>query len=508
MKRFLVTLLAVFAVATSAVAQMRTAYFMEGSYFRTEMNAALAPTRGYLQVLPVVSGVGVDVGNNYFSLNNFFYKRDGGLYTFMSNKVSADEFLGRLGKTGRVDAHLNTTLLGFAAHTDKFFWSFGLNLRSNTEMTLSKSMFSALKNLTNGYYDLGDTYISSREYLEAAVGFAIPLKEFMTFGFRVKGLVGLADVSMGVDEMYLDVNQDYVRASMMGNIRANSPLFNPNYVPGSALSFDGLIQNDYRQILKGIKSWGLALDFGFEFRFLEDQLKVSLGVNDLGFIRWNRASTVNATSTARLLYEGINLETSEAKVDSGFDATMVAPTGAYTTRLSCSLNAGVEYNILENHIAFGLLSHTEFCQRHIHTELTASVNFRIGRWLSTSFSHTFLNGNEPGVFGWALNIHPTGFNLFLGADYIDTRFALYKNKALPKMLSSANVYVGLGFNLGKAKYMRSMQPKEKKKRSKKSAVETPVVAPVATPPTTVVVVPAPVPAAKPSATADAVADML
>ena len=128
--------------------------------------------------------------------------------------------------------------------------------------------------------------------------------------------------------------------------------------------------------------------------------------------------------------------------------------------------------ILQNHIAFGLLSHTQFCQSHTRTELTASVNFRIGRWLSTSFSHTFLNGNEPGVFGWAVNVHPTGFNLFLGADFIDTRFAVYNGMAIPKMLSSANVYVGVGFNLGKAKYMRSMQPIEKKSKKSKSQPTT------------------------------------
>ena len=44
MRRFLIILLAVVGGVATSVAQMRTAYFMEGSYFRTEMNAALAPT--------------------------------------------------------------------------------------------------------------------------------------------------------------------------------------------------------------------------------------------------------------------------------------------------------------------------------------------------------------------------------------------------------------------------------------------------------------------------------
>ena len=459
-----------FAVGVAtASAQMRTAYFMEGSYFRTDMNAALAPTRGYIKI-PAIGGLGVDFGNNYFSVNNLFYKKDGGIYTFMHNGVSADEFLGKLGNKGKLSVNHNTSILGFGAHTKKLFWSFGLNLRSNTEITLSKDMFAALKNLSNGYYDLGDTHISNREYIEAALGFAIPIKDFMTFGFRAKGLVGIADLSMKMDKMYLDINENNVRAELMGGIRGNCPMFTPNYVVGSEFSVDGIMQQDIMQALKNIKSWGLGLDFGFEFRFLDDHLKVSVGVNDLGFIKWYGNTTINAEGNAHFTYEGFNLTTNEAKMDGGFSAVMAQPEGSYTTRLSCSLNGGVEYNILNNWIAFGVLSHTEFCQNFTRTELTASVNFRIMRWLSTSFSHTFLNGNQPGVLGWALNIHPTGFNLFLGADFIDTRFAVYNQKIpVPKMMTSANVYVGVGFNLGKAKYMKSMQKPEKKSKKGKKA---------------------------------------
>ncbi len=478
MKRFNKIVLIIVAVCgvVTASAQMRTAYFMEGSYFRTDMNAALAPTRGYIK-FPAMSGIGVDFSNNYFSVNNLLYKRGDNIVTFLHNTVSADEFLNKLGNKGKISANLNTTLVGFGAHTKKLFWSFNLNLRSNTELTLSKDMFAVLKNLSNGYYDLGDTHISNREYLEAGVGFAVPIKEFMTFGFRVKGLVGLADLEMKMDKMYLDVNENAVRAELLGNIRGNCPAFKPNYVVGDPFSVDGILQSDIMQIAQGVKSWGLGLDLGFEFRFLDDHLKVSVGANDIGFIKWNALSTVNAVGNANFTYNGFNLNTGEADIAHGFEAKMAEPEGAYVTRLTCSLNAGVEYNILNNWIAFGLLSHTQFCQNFTRSELTASVNFRIMRWLSTSFSHTFLNGNQPGVLGWALNIHPAGLNVFLGADFIDTRFAVLNTEKMsipvPKMMTSANVYVGVGFNLGKAKYMRSMQ--RNKKRDKREVV--PAVAP-------------------------------
>ncbi len=465
MKRFnkiIIVLVAALCSAIAASAQMRTAYFMEGSFFRTDMNAALAPTRGYIKI-PVAGSLGVDFGNNYFSVNNLFYKQDGGIYTFMNNNISADEFLNKLGDQGRLSMNLNTTILGFGAHTKKIFWNFGINLRSNTEITLSKDMFAAMKNLSNGYYDLGDTHISNREYIDVGLGFAIPIKNFMTFGFRVKGLVGLADISMKMDKMYLDINENNVRAELLGGIRANSPFFAPNYNAGDPLSMEGIMQQDMMQALKNIKSWGVGADIGFEFRCLEDHLKISVGANDIGFIKWYAPNTVNAKGSANFLYEGFNLTTGEAKINGGYNAEMAQPEGQYITRLSWSLNGGIEYNFWNNWVALGLLSHTEFCQNFTRTELTASINFRIGRWLSTSVSHTFLNGNQPGVLGWALNLHPPGFHLFLGADFIDTRYAVYQQKILvPQYQSSANVYLGVGFNLGKAKYMPSMQGKSKR----------------------------------------------
>ena len=470
LNKFIIVIVAIFGGLLTSSAQMRTSYFMEGSYFRTDMNAALAPTRGYIKI-PVAGSLGVNFGNNYFSVNNFLYKRDGGVHSFLHDSVSADEFLNKLGNQGKVSLNLHTTILGFGAHSKKLFWNFDINFRSQTEITLSKDMFAAIKNLTNGYYDLGDTHLSNREYMEAALGFAIPIKEFMTFGFRAKGLVGLADASLKMDKMYFDINENAVRAEIAGGIRANSPALNSGYNPSAGLDVGEMLNTDISKIKNGIKSWGLGLDLGFEFRFFDDHLKISVGANDIGFIKWYGPSTISGKAAAHFSYIGVDITKGDPKIDGGFKAGMTPSQGDYITRLSASLNGGIEYNFLNNWIAIGVLSHTEFCQNFTRTELTASLNFRIGRWLSTSFSHTFLNGNQPGVLGWALNLHPPGFNFFLGADFIDTRFAVYtinkgtsyeKTIPVPRYMTSANVYVGVGFNLGKAKYMPSMQGKSRR----------------------------------------------
>ena len=469
MKRIIYTLiLFVFCAVGAASAQMRTAYFMEGSYFRTDLNPALAPTRGYIQ-MPGVGALGLSMNNNFLSVDNLFYKRDGQVVSFLNNAVSADDFLKKLPNTGKLSTNFSTNIIGFGAHTKKLFWNVGIGLRSHTEVAMKKDMFTALKNLGAGQYDMSGTYIGNTEYLETYVGFAIPIKEWVSIGFRVKGLLGVLDMAADINTMNAAITPDAVRAQFLGTIRANSFLFNGAYPAGAGLAADKLLRPDLNSMLSAIKSGGAAIDLGAEFRLLDDQLRVSASVTDLGFICWYKGSTINANSTGSFLYKGFNLASGDVEADGKFDAEMTPSQGAYTRRLSCALNAGVEYNILNNHIAFGLLSHTEFCNAFTTTELTASVNFRIGRWLSTSFSHTFLNRNVPGTFGWALNIHPAGFNFFVGADFIDVRFAKYDSVPVPKMLKSANLYVGLGFNLGRAKYMSCMKDVIARDEAKRAA---------------------------------------
>lgn len=463
MKRYIIALLAAVGVCGGAAAQIKTAYFMEGSYFRTDMNPALAPTRGYIQ-MPGLGGIGVSMNNNFLSVYNFLYKRDGNVVTFLNNGVTTDDFLKKLPNTGKLDVDTQVNILGFGGHTKKMFWNAGINVRANAELAMKKDVFRLLKTLGSGHYDLTGTNVAAQSYLEMYVGFAIPIKDYITIGFRVKGLIGAANAKGDITSMYADVTDEAVRAELAGNIRGNSPYFRNDYEVGEEFDFDKIKRGDFKDVLKNIKSGGAAVDLGVEVRLLDDRLKVSGAITDLGFICWHGNSTVNLDANGFFNYEGVDFDKGDAISDSDFNATMAQPSGKYTSRLNCALNLGVEYNILNNHIAFGLLSHSKFCQTFSYTELTASVNFRLGRWFTTTLSHTFLNHNKLGIFGFALNMHPAGLNLFLGADYIGCSYAKLNDAPIPKTMKSANFYFGLGFNLGKAKYMKSMQPQPKKRK--------------------------------------------
>lgn len=54
------TFIAAALLATGAAAQNPTAYFMEGSTFRSQFNPAFAPLRGYVNI-PAIGGVNINV---------------------------------------------------------------------------------------------------------------------------------------------------------------------------------------------------------------------------------------------------------------------------------------------------------------------------------------------------------------------------------------------------------------------------------------------------------------
>ena len=444
MKRVLILLVGLIALVgiENVSAQSRNSYFMEGSYFRNDMNPALAPTRGYI-ALPAMSGLGINMSQNFLSVDNLFYQRDGQVVTAFHESVSADEFLSKLPSQGKFALDTKVNVLGVGFYAKRMFWTFGVNTNISADMAMSMDAFKALKTLGNGTYDLGDTALEANAYMDAYLGTSFRVHKNVNIGIKAKFLVGLATAEAQFNELKANVTPDAVNGVINGTFRANG-MFIDNRT-------DEFMSGDYNYILNNINNFGAALDLGVEVRLLDDHLKLSAAITDLGFISWSKSAAARAEFGYGFTYKGVNLTTGEVDMQSEDNISMVAPSG-YTKSLNTTLNIGAEYTILNNWISFGLLSHTEFRQLYTLSELIASVNFRVGKNFSATLSHTFCGRNRAGIFGAAINVHTAGLNLFLGADYIDTNYASAGEMVVPKFQKSLNYYFGLGFNLGKTKF--------------------------------------------------------
>ena len=453
-KKFFSAILLVGAMvmAQSASAQLKTSYFMEGSYFRTDMNPALAPTRGYI-ALPLLSGLTGGLYSNYNSYENMYYESNGTYIGALNSSVPTNEFLSKLPNkcVQTLDINLSLFKLGFYTLNGTFF-NVGANMRVNYNSVMPKEYFRMLKGEYENSVNINNMSADFNQYLETYAGTAIHLGENITVGARFKFLVGLQNGVLNVDRLSVE-NGNY---SIHGDLKINSYMYDStqyNGVPDSVIAMD----DSFATMKNNLHSFGGAIDVGAEVSLFEKKLKLSAAVTDLGFITWSSKSQLRGS---------IDFNAGEdMAVDDLFNMQVVNmpdKLSNYTTRLATNVNMGAEYNFLGNHFAVGLLSHTRLYRNAVATELTTSFNVRPTNWMTFTASHTFFNGNTPGIYGAAVNIHPRAVNIFFGMDYISsskntTDFEPTTMSEIDSMLSpkatSYNFYIGVGFNFGRPDFL-------------------------------------------------------
>lgn len=479
MKKIAILLVAAFALlgVNTANAQSRTSYFMEGSYFRSEFNPALVPTRGYFMI-PGLSGINLNVGTNFLSFDNFIFKRGDEYVTALHSSVTTEEFMNKFSAVNNLKANFNTNvnLLGIGFYTKKIFWSAGVNLRAENSVAFDKDMFRAIKTLGNGLHDLGSTEVNANWYLEAYAGTSLPITDWLTVGAKGKILFGLANFGANLNNK-LNITEEKITLDINGDWKANCPVLDNRSLEdvNADVEFSNLVCVDDMAYLKqNLNNFGAAIDLGAEFRLLNNHLKLSAAVTDLGIIKWAATSHLGGSASATYEFAGVNVSTDGVNTDNilggeGINKDNIINKGkynGYAERLAYSINVGAEYNMLKNMIAFGIFSQTKFYKTAPYSELTASVNLRPTSWLSATVSHTVavsknpFNGNNMGVFGAAINFHPAMINFYLGIDFIDTNYVSLGNVKgidllFPRNAQSLNLYMGMAFNFGRPKHLKN-----------------------------------------------------
>ena len=201
------TLIAAALLATGAAAQNPTAYFMEGSTFRSQFNPAFAPLRGYVNI-PAIGGVNINVGGN-IAVDNILFSRDGKLVTLLDSSVSAADALSGLKQNNLLGMDFRMNVIGFGAFTKnhKNFWSFDLNVRVNEDANLPYSLFEFIKLGKEG--QIRNFGTSTDSYLEAAFSYSFPLMDDRLYiGIRGKFLAGLARAQVTYDRFDISLRED------------------------------------------------------------------------------------------------------------------------------------------------------------------------------------------------------------------------------------------------------------------------------------------------------------
>lgn len=448
MKKLLYTLAAVL-VCTGAAAQNPTLYFMEGVPLRSQMNPALAPQRGYFNI-PVLGGLAVTAGGNT-SLDHLLFRRDGRLVTLLSPSVSSADALSDLHSKNLVNADIRVNLLGFGAYTAnrKHFWSFDLNLRTSVSTQFPYELFHFFK--TGESAQVRNLGLSSDAYAEAGFNYSFPIGEKFYVGARVKFLVGLARAKSYFTQFNVSLGENEWYAEAVGELEVNSNLLT---IPTrQEAGQDGVYRNYYQlddmEFDAKFKpaGYGAAFDIGATYEPIPNLL-VSAAINDIGFIAWNKASSMHGTVSRRLTFDGAQVDASGV-ADIDFDLGELkfeqVDEESATRMLHYTMNFGAEYRLWDRRVGFGALYQIHKYDYAALHNLTASVNFQPVRWFGLSGSYSFID-NRASALGLGLNLNPGWINFYIATDVLLTKKSA---QWIPIKQGRMNFNLGIGVPMGK-----------------------------------------------------------
>ena len=320
MKKYILTALVALATLSISAQQVTTLYFLENTPMRHTINPAFQPvSNGYINFSPL-GWMNYSAGNNSLTLSDFIYydKNVGSTITILHPEADKTKFLNQIRSMTyfNTDATLGILNIGVRIK-DNGYLTIKKKKKMEAGVTLPKSIFDftiggGMKELNGGnnLFSLSGLSTGATLYTEISGGYSHKINEHWTIGGKLKVLLGTAYV--GINSKKLDINASTEEWRLQGDLgitMASAPILDNAYLAGY------ISDKDASQIIDGIKSgafdasqlidtsdpralilnairpagYGAALDFGFAWKPIE-QLQVSLGLTDLGFIYWTNAS--------------------------------------------------------------------------------------------------------------------------------------------------------------------------------------------------------------------------
>lgn len=442
------------SVGELSAQQSRTSYFMKNSTVRMKQNPAFRPERGYVSI-PVLGMVNPSFSTNGLTLDQIIYPQAEGSVLFLDPLVDANSFLKGLKTDNRINADINTQILGAGWYAGKAFWSIDLSWRTNANVNVPKTLFEFAK-LGNGpegtTYNINDFRLSAESYLEAGIGYSRPINDKLTVGGKLKFLIGAGAAEACIDRMQAVMNEGQWKITSEGTLNANI----------KGLTTEQKVDSEGKEYIDnfdidnpGIAGYGASIDLGASY-CLTDRITLSASLLDFGFISWDKS--VHGVANGTFDFNGFDLavgepDESKPSLSDQFESMTddleelihfrQQDAKSRTTMLRSTLNVGAEYALLKDKLSFGLLSSTRFYQPKAYTELTVSANYRPINWFEAALSYSFIHSQFK-TYGLSLNFSPCWINFFVGSDYMLTKVS---SEFIPVNSSAADFYFGLSIPL-------------------------------------------------------------
>lgn len=446
------------SVVAATAQSLNSAYFTDDYKYRHTMNPAFGNEQGYVS-LPALGNINVRTQGNFgydaIILNNPNPYGNKTLTTFLNPHIDPATALdGFADGNNRVLGNVGITLLSAGFKAWGGYNTIEINSKTNFGVVLPYELFEFAKNTGNNNYNIGDISVGAMSYAEIALGHSRQLSEKLRAGAKLKVLLGLAraDVKMeNVQAQLADANQWLITANATADVSVKGFTYKQEtkdykQKPGSYQYVNDVDVDGF-----GLNGFGLAVDLGASYK-LNDNWSFSAALLDLGFISWSndmQARNINGQFEFDGFHDATFTKSSpnsfknqgEAYADQLAEFAHLqdqGDQGGRTTGIGTTLNLGAEYTLpMYRKLSLGLLSSTRIQGEYSWTEARLSANWEPLRWLDGGMSLGV--GSFGASAGWLVNIHPKGFNFFVGMDHILGS----QSKEFIPLSSKASVNVGM-----------------------------------------------------------------
>jgi hypothetical protein len=467
--KYILALLPLLLTLNSSAQNSQVLYYMNLPQ-RHLLNPALTPTNSVYIGLPVLSGINLNINNNFFNFSDVFINGvvADSLITFLHPNYDPAKFLAKIKDINSIEPEVQIQLfsLGFRAGKDLYIY-LDVNEKVNANIALPGDIFrlalSGNDQFVGSSIDLSSLRGDVMYYREVGLGFSKNFTDNLRLGIKPKVLFGMASASIENNSLGITVNDDYthtLNADVMVHISAPVTVYTSGQNNFDSVAFDDSRfdnkQNIVDYMLKS-KNIGFGVDIGGEYSF-SDKFKVSAAVTDLGYIKWKRDIS-NLKVESQFTFSGINLldvykgtmtfdSLGKELLDSLKNSLYLtnAPT-PFTTTLPIGVTVGGSYNLGKS-FSLGLLSYTKFIGKQYKEALTLSANVNFGNAFSTTVAYTAMNSRYDNL-GFGMSLRAGWFQFYLLADRIPVTWnkIITDKSSFPLPASWNTIQARLGMNL-------------------------------------------------------------
>ena len=419
-------------MSVPALAQHTTSgYFLDGYLMRYQMNPAIGNAQSFVAI-PGLNNINV-AQRSTLGVKDIFYNVDGTTTTFLNPKVSSEEAMSRLKGTNHVGVNTKIDVLSVGFKGLGGYNTIGVSARANVAVKLPTDIFRLLKEgVSNSTYNIADIKAHADAYAEIALNHSHQLTKNLRIGATLKVLVGAGNIDADLEKAQLELRDDAWDVVTDATVQANVK----NLLLTSKVSENtGNMCIDEVDIDKfGVAGYGAAVDLGAVYNL--GNFELSAALLDLGAIGWSNNYVASTDGEHRFTTDrytfNVDDEASNRFEDElermGDDLAVLyemkdmGDRGSRTRMLAPTVNIGAKYTLpAYKALSFGALSSSRLQGDFSWTELRLSANFAPCRFFSMGAN--VAAGNLGTGLGWLINIHPTGFNIFVGMDYTCLKLA-------------------------------------------------------------------------------------